>query len=220
MKRRDFLWMMTTGITPVLSGCFPLTEKLLKDSPRTMERHTYTETVSAFLITSDGKKLVVLGNGYHYIFNAPPNLIQALQASFHPLISASLSGFTVENNEVSGRYELSLDPKAGDEQKAAARKIGFEPDTDGSLVLRDTLTGTRYSAKDFNPAAIKNKFNKTYRVEVSEWSATGGGPGAKILLTPVTLAGDGVLILIGTAVLIPLLLTICIASKGKCSAGG
>ena len=220
MRRRDFLLTMTAGITPVLSGCLPLTEKLLEDSPRTIERHTYTETVSAFLITSDGKKLVVLGDGYHYVFNAPPSLIQALQASFHPLISANLSGFSLTDNEVSGRYEVTLDPKASDEQKAAARKIGFETDTDGNMVLGDTLSGTRYSAQYFSSAAIKNRFNKTYRVEVSEWSTAGGGPGAKILLTPVTLAVDGVLVLVGTAVLIPLLVTICIASKGKCSAGG
>lgn len=219
MKRRDFLLAMTAGITPLLSGCLPLTEKLLKDSPGTTERPTYTETVSTFLITSDGKKLVVLGDGYHYVFNAPPSLIQTLQASFRPLISANLSGFSLTDNEVSGQYELTLDPKASDEHRAAARKIGFEMSTDGSMVLRDTLNGTRYNAQHFNSVAIKNRFNKTYRVEVSE-STAGGGPGAKILLTPVTLAADGVLVLVGTAVLIPLLLTICIASKGKCSAGG
>jgi hypothetical protein len=219
MKRRDFLLTMTAGITSVLSGC--LTKEVMKGSPSSIESHAYTETVSAFLITSDGKNLVVLGDNYHYIFNAPLNLIQTLQASFHPLISANLSGFTVKDNEVSGQYELTLDPKATDEHKAAARKIGYELYPDGSMVLRDTLSGTRYSAKDFNAAAIKNKFNKTYQVEVSELRKVGGGPGPKILLTPITIAADGALIIVGGAIfLMAVYIPICIASKGRCSAGG
>lgn len=212
MKRRDFLLTIAAGVTPALSGC--LTRRLLEDVPVT-ETHTYAETVSAFLITLDGKKLVVLGDSYHYVFDAPRSLIQTLQAPFHPLVSANVSRFIVTNNEVSGPYELVLDPKAGDEHKAAAGRIGFKPDTDGSMILRDTLSGTRYSAEGFSTAAVKNKFNKPYRVDVSERWTSGGGPSPKMLLTPVTLAADGVLLLGGVVALTLILLAMCAGSSQK-----
>jgi len=63
------------AVSLLLSGCF--TPKLYKDS-------NYREQVSGLVITEDGKKLVVLGTDYRYIFDLP--------ASLRPVQTALLNG--------------------------------------------------------------------------------------------------------------------------------
>ena len=187
MKRRRFLLTMVASFAPALSGC--LTRKLMARS----EENAYVETVSSFLISKDGKTIAVLGDKYHYIFDAPASLVRTLQSPIHLLMFAHIEPFEVaEDGTVSGSYSLHLKEEATEHGKTQARAIGFTQDQWRRLFLKGHLKGQRYSAANF-PADRIQKFNKPYRVKVYAQQSTADS--AKLLLTPITVTADGIIIL-------------------------
>ncbi|UEP31038.1 MULTISPECIES: hypothetical protein [unclassified Burkholderia] len=197
ITRRRLLAAGMAAASLPLSGCF--TPKLYKDSG-------YREHVSAFMITEDGKKLVVLGSDYHYIFDLPDSLRPVLQSGYRKSLHTAFTDFHASGSGVTGHYRIVLpkDASADDQQAAAAN--GFTAARAG-LVLEGDIGGKRYStdgfadkAKDKDNAA--QAFNQPYNVYVRE-SPSVVGMGLRILATPVTVAADGVLVL-GGILLVPI----------------
>jgi len=201
-ERRLLILFGAVGITGILTGC--VTESLFKDD-------RYGEELSSVLISEDSKKIVFIGKNYHYIFDAPPILVKTLTASFHKSVSALLSNFHVDGEgNVKGDVTLTLSIKAPDQDKLAAMELGYRKGTilnSGYYCeYRVTLTGIRYKSNGIQPQLVSQKLNRTYNVNViAEQSA--GEKAAKALLTPITVAIDGAL-LIGA---IPLVLVGAIA---------
>jgi hypothetical protein len=188
MNRREFLTILSASFAFFsLSGC--LTRKLYTPPQ-------YRETVTSFLISQDGKKLVVLGKNYHYVFDMPPSLKQVLFSSFRKAIDANLYNFNVTTEQiVTGDYLLTIKKNAADKERESAIEAGFVSDRVHGISLSGSLKGIRYSAAGFQAESVQT-FNHPYAVVVSE-QQTSGQNAAKILLTPITVAADGVLTLAG-----------------------
>ncbi|MDR6497879.1 hypothetical protein ACPUER_31665 [Burkholderia sp. DN3021] len=193
ITRRRLLAAGLAASSLALSGCF--TPKLYKDD-------TYSENVSGFLITEDGKKLVVLGTRYHYIFDLPAQLRPVLQSGYRKSLRTTFAGFHASGGSVTGHYRIVLPKDASDDDRQAAAADGFTPASAG-LALEGDIDGKRYSTDGFaaKDQAAAQPFNRPYSVFIRE-SPSVVGMGLRILATPITVAADGVLVL-GGIVLVP-----------------
>ncbi|MBY4865507.1 5-formyltetrahydrofolate cyclo-ligase [Burkholderia sp. Bp9017] len=203
MKRRTFLVLPAVAASGVLAGCTnfgPVTNHVMKDPE-------YRETLSAFLISADGKKLVVLGTRYHYIFDVPPALAVNLTAPYRPKLYTDFDDFETHGDTITGRYVLQLsreDAPAGSELRERALADGFK-DRGYELTESGTISGKRYQPNDVTPSSIPQAFNHAYNVKVIERPSV-LGQGAKLALSPITMAADGAIGLLGLA-LFPIALT-------------
>ncbi|WP_063897652.1 hypothetical protein [Burkholderia ubonensis] len=152
MKRRHFLALSiatASGLTAGCKGIGPITDRWLDDSK-------YDETLSAFLITQDGKKLVVLGKQYHYVFDMPPQLRAVMTAPYRQKLDTEFIGFEAQGDTISGRYRMTLsradappdsDARARAPRTASRTKAIASPNAARSAAratCRATSTARRY----------------------------------------------------------------------------
>lgn len=203
-ERRLFLLSGGLGVAAILSGC----------TARLYANTQYTETISSILISQDNKKIVVIGMSYHYVFDAPDVLIRTLTSSFHKSVKGDLSGFTIDSsNAITGDYLLKIEKEASEQEKLEAIAVGFVKSGE-DLIFNGKLNGFRYSAGGIIGGMRESKdslrLNKIYTVKIFTKQSTGEKV-EKLLLTPVTVAADGVLLigmipLIAAFGLIPILM--------------
>lgn len=190
-------------ISFLLISCAPTTNYIWGKS-------TYKEKIGSFLVSKDGKNLVIVGEKYHYIFNLDNKLKNILISEKRKLLKPSFSYFTVDNeNNIFGKYTLYYSNKDNNHQKWF-KKNGFKSYTKKNkkqykYSFSGHVKGKRYSTnKKINSSF---NFNKTYSLEIEEPTSTLGYLG-KLLATPITIAADGVLSVTGvklfTAFMIPL----------------
>ena len=186
--RRLILLSGVMGAAGLLTGC--LTNALFKNEE-------YTEDVSSVLISQDGETLVVIGKEHHYVFEAPRVIVQTLRSSFHASVVGAFGRFSVDSDgQTSGQYRLLLRKSAGEQDRADALAVGYESSEDGQLSFSGELRGVRYSAGGVRLPATAEKLNNTYRVLISAEQST-AKKAAKSLLTPITVAVDGALLIAG-----------------------
>jgi hypothetical protein len=157
--------------------------------------------LTAFLITQDGKKLVVLGKRYHYIFDLPPQLRTAMTSSYRPKLHAAFNDFEAQGDKISGRYTLMLqyaDAPRDSDVRARALADGFE-DEDYRLSESGPISGLRYMPRPLDGAETPQAFNSEYKVQVTE-KPTPDGKAVKLALSPITVAADGAIVLAGVIV--------------------
>lgn len=193
MNRRLFLAASALPLLALGACGAPVTQSLYSEASRS-EYKDYSERVSQILITNDGKKIVVVGPTYHYIIDTPPRLVEVLNSPLHPDVVARMGQFNVTPDaKLSGSFTLNLSDKAGDQSQQLAQSFGFSKASGGRMTLSFNLSGTRYSAKEFTmPSALAKQFNQSYSVDIRE-ELPPGGKSALVLLTPLTVAADGVL---------------------------
>ncbi len=205
--RRALILIGGAAAIPMSMGC--VTTALLSGG----DRETYTETVDSVLVSADGKTLAVLGKEYHYLFEAPPAIKLLLQSDLRDVVDASFHGFSVDANQrISGGYFLRLGKNASPEQRDKAIAAGFKVLNSGDLSYNGTLNGTRYAANGVHATAASQKLRKSYTITISAEKSAGAkaaSTAGKLLLTPITLAADGVLIILA----VPLLLIFAISSN-------
>lgn len=196
MKRRQFLALSIVSASGLVAGCNggvgPITDKWLADGQ-------YEETLKAFLITQDGKKLVVLGERYHYIFDLPPALYKVMTSSYRPKLHTEFRDFVAQGDKISGRYKLELkrkDAPPNSDVRAQALADGFKDDN--RFTESGTISGTRYMPRPLDGATIPQAFNAAYEVHVTE-KPTPAGKAVKLALSPITVAADGGLYLAAAA---------------------
>ncbi|WP_249744597.1 hypothetical protein [Burkholderia pyrrocinia] len=110
----------------------------------------YEETVDRFFVSEDGKKFVVLGKKYHYIFDMPEYLGAVLASSYRRSIKASLYDFVAQGGKISGKFRLELrrtDMTDVDRDRALAD--GVTKDGRDDLKMKGALDGSRYLADGF-----------------------------------------------------------------------
>ncbi|MCA8235678.1 hypothetical protein [Burkholderia cenocepacia] len=193
ITRRRLLAAGVATSSLALSGCF---------TPKLYKNDAYSEHVSAFMMTEDGKKLVVLGTRYHYIFDLPARLRPVLLSGYRKSVRTTFEDFHASGGGVTGHYRIVLPNDASDDDRRAASADGFASEPAG-LVLEGDIEGKRYSTEGFveKDKAAAQPFNRPYSVYIKE-SPSVVGMGLRILATPITVAADGVLVL-GGIVLVP-----------------
>ncbi|WP_174931537.1 hypothetical protein [Burkholderia lata] len=194
MKRRTLLTAGAIIVAAGLSGC---TAMLFEDGH-------YEETVDRFLVSEDGKKFVVLGKKYHYIFDMPEHLGAVLASSYRKSINASLYGFVAQGSKISGEFSLRLhrNDMTGEDWDRALED-GFTKLGSVDLGMTGALAGSRYLADGFAQGKTWSSFTHSYKIQVTDRITT-AGKAVRVLATPVTLAADGVMML-GAVVLSPII---------------
>ncbi|WP_423379153.1 hypothetical protein [Burkholderia sp. LMG 32019] len=193
MKRRTLL---TAGAVIVAAGLTGCTVMLFEDGK-------YEETVDRFLVSEDGKKFVVLGEKYHYIFDMPEHLGAVLASPCRKSINASLDGFVAEGSKISGKFWLQLRrADMTDDDWNRALEDGFTKRGSNDLEMKGALAGSRYRADGFAQGKTWASFAHSYKIDVTDRITT-AGKAVRVLATPVTLAADGVM-MVGAVVLTPI----------------
>lgn len=204
MNRRQLLTTSVCGIASTLSGCF--TSRLHQDP-------TYLETVEGIFISNDKKTVAVIGKKYHYIFDAPPQLLAALSPSLHPAIAhAGFDSFKVDSqNKIKGTLNLYTSENMSTEEVSLATQAGFGPDRGKRWSARLPMKGARYVGQDIGSTNIQ-RLNKNYTLTITEEPSLARSA-LNIAATPITVAADGAAAL-GVVALSPLWLPI--VASGPC----
>jgi flagellar basal body L-ring protein FlgH len=179
-----------------MTGCVTheLREKIRSDA-------SYTEEISSVLMSEDGKKLVFIGDDYHYIFDAPVGLSQSLRSSFQKSLFASFKEFRVDKNDnITGNITISLDESASQQDKEEAIRLGYDKQS-VSPVLELSLQGKRYKSGGVTTDRVGYKLNYTYKVPVLEGRSS-LEKAALTAATPITVLADGVLVIGGSTLII------------------
>jgi outer membrane lipoprotein-sorting protein len=209
MNRRKFV-LAAVAAPLILSACATVTDSL-NESIKENDYRTYKETVSSVLISADGKKLVFLGPEYHYIFDAPEHFAALMDSPLHAKMRAQFNQFDAgEDGSVTGNITIYLDAVLADEMDAATQ-LGFSKTYSGTQTSRRIeLNGKRYSAKGFDASKVDQKLlRNSYEVSVREKNPFNAAK-ALYVLTPITVAADGVM----TLLTVPLLPFLIIALAG------
>lgn len=182
-------------------ACF--TPALYRES--TVASRNFIEEISTFLITQDGKQLIVAGKQHHYIFAVNDTLKFILTWPEKKRVKAAFQGFSVRSDQsVSGMYTLSVDygQDLSPEMKKLLLSKGFSDNKAGKKLYHSGwLQGTRYLADKFElPATMQ--LNQNYSINMTEYQPSASTTIKRILLTPLAIAADGLLILGGMPVLL------------------
>jgi hypothetical protein len=163
------------------------------------KRSYYVENFKNFMATEDGKKIVIIGKKYHYVFDdESQTLIKLLSWINKSKLEIENYNFRVsEINKITGSIAIkSKAPKNSDEDLNEEdiyffNKFGFT--SDGNIFKKNIiLSGQRYSPKsgvNYDKIDTSNKEYK-FNIEVSDYADRT----KKIVLTPVAVAIDGALI--------------------------
>lgn len=204
--RRKLILLGGIAAIPMSSGC--LTASMMSEG----NRENYREKVGSVLISADGKTLAIIGKEYHYLFDAPEPIKAILDPGLQDVVNVHFQTFSVDSAQcITGGYTLNIVKTATAEQKEKAIAAGFKPLPAGNLSFTGKLSGTRYSANGIQAENAAQKLRQEYPINVSAEKSAGAkaaSTAGKLLVTPVTLAADGVLILVA----VPLLLIFVVGS--------
>jgi len=156
---------------------------------------TYKESVSSFLITEDGKKLVVISKDYHYIFDLDNKLKNILLSKNKKQLTPDFDYINVSvDNSISVQYKLY----SNDNNIKWLKKSGFYPSDNKkwSYMLSAKIKGIRYKAKENLPA--KYQFNKAYSMTIFVDDSS-SVKAQKAILTPVAITADMTVVVAGIA---------------------
>jgi hypothetical protein len=178
-------------------------------------KHLYTEQVANLLISQDKTHLVVLGERYHYVFEAPNDLVRLNEFPLKPRITAKITHFYVAPDDATqGNYSLQLPADLSAAEAQLAQDFGFSSQSDGSWALDNQLKGKRYVVGNtFRAARSQTKLNHAYTVTV-EAEESLGQQAVDGMVTPVTIASEGVFLIYFVA-LAPILIPLIFLTKEK-----
>lgn len=215
-NRRTLLMLGLLPLFNSLAGCAQDKPSRTEASPNIKTRR-YTEQVAQLLISQDRKQLVVLGDQYHYVFEAPADLLRLLESTLHARLSAAIGPFHVAlDGSTQGGYRVFLPADLSADERELAQSLGFlaaeAPST--GWALERALKGKRYVVGNtFRAARSPHTLNRSYSVAVEAEEAPGQRT-VEQLATPVAIASDGVLLIYYVA-LAPLLIPLIFLSKEK-----
>lgn len=177
----------------------------LYDKPAEQTRH-FVEVVNTFLITQDGKNLIVAGKQHHYIFTPNDTLKFILAWPERKRVKVTFNNFSITSDQtVLGSYQLRID-NADNLTNETLKQLSLKGFTRSAslplfLTYYGQIQGTRYLADKFQlPAAMQ--FSRTYSISMIEHQPSATEAMKRILLTPLAVAADGLLILGGVPILI------------------
>lgn len=165
----------------------------------------YTENFQQFLTTKDGKKIVILGNKYHYIFDdESSSLIKLL--SWENRLKLEIVDYklkAINFNKITGSITINSKPDVvlNEQEITYLRELDFIQD--GNFFKKDiNLFGTRYSPKTDVNYQIKGSFSKDYvvRIEIDDFVDTA----KKIAVTPIAIVADGIYFVVGATLMVSL----------------
>ena len=207
VRRRAALSLMASAAL-ALAAC------AASGPPQPASPRTYTETISSVLVSGDGKRIAAIGSNHHYIFDAPPVLVNALHSPVHPQLTATFAAFHLDQRGIlTGDWLLTLAPDATPVQQQQAQAVGLARGDDGLWTASGRLKGQRFTGWTYKLRGPQDKLNKAYEVEIST-DASAADVAVDDAATPIRVAADGVQ-LVYWAPLAPVIVPILFLTRAK-----
>mgnify|MGYP000258143333 CR=1 FL=1 len=190
--------ILCTAIATCVLGGACATGSLYKHTENRYD--TFSETISSFLMTQDQKTLIVIGAKNHFFLNLTPKFKSILQHPARNRMQAEFDGLKIYRDQtIIGKYQVKINADQWQTlpytQQMNLQQLGFEySENSRSYILRDQLSGKRYSAGGFKLPPHLSTFNKPYHISVSYAYAPTGRIVEHILTTPLGLVGDSILV--------------------------
>lgn len=187
MKRRTFLALPAMAASGMLVGC----SDTVRVTPSALRVTGYRDTLSAFLVTADGTRLVVLGKQCHYVFDLPRAFAVALAAPGHTRPNIHFVAFETDRGLTTADYWLRLardDAPPGSGLRERALATGFL-DRGDALETAGTIVGMNFRPNDVMPSSLPQGPGHPYDVEIRERSVVFGEIG--LPRSPVRMTADG-----------------------------
>jgi hypothetical protein len=186
-----------------MAGCTTATTDVWK-------KPTYNETISQFLITANGEKLIFIGEKYHYIFANQDSLNNILQWPDRKLLKAAFfNNFSVDaKNKIIGRFAIvcfchdaskkQIQWLENNEFHRFNKNNLTSTDDKGTYIKEIKIAGDRYLSNNLSLDKY-DKLNNEYQIQV-ETDYTFLDTAGRVALTPIAVAEDG----LATFMLIPI----------------
>ena len=166
------------------------------------EKTQNEENLKNLYITKDGKKIVIVGKKYHYVFDDESGeLIKLLSWKSRSKLEIENYDFRIsEINKISGSITLKTKtPKERNNilnknEKSFLKKLGFVNSSSFEVIFKKKIDifGNRYSPKSIENFDVTTSLNTEHKlnIEVADYA----DKTKKIILTPVAIVGDGLMI--------------------------
>jgi len=166
------------------------------------------DRLQSFLAAKDGRKVVIAGENYHYVFSGDPSVAALLRWEGRTKVTPALIGElkVARNQSFEGQYVLmAFDADLTPEDRAFLVQTGFARTevkygdrTGPAMRYFGTVYGTRYAASPLKPAD-RLDFSRSHAIKYVE-QETASAPATQPAPTPLARAGDGSLLLDGVPV--------------------
>jgi hypothetical protein len=206
MKKIFWAVLAIAFVSFISMGC--MTTRLWQDP---ITHKPYSEKIDAFLLNPQSGQTVFLGEKYHYIFDANTQLDFLLKHREDASLTFNLkNGAYYQTNEdnATAHFSVSIDTKNINQELLEWLKINHIPlntDTSHSMTTID-LKGKRYLA-DPKVNQHAQKFSKSIEIQIHDIKKENRSVVVKILGTPLTVAADGVLLVVGMVILTPIFIS-------------
>ncbi|TQV63038.1 MAG: hypothetical protein FNT15_05035 [Sulfurovum sp.] len=190
--KKVFFHLLGLFIAIFLStGC---TKALWKE--RAITHNVYIEKIESFMLNPENGGVIFLGEKYHYIFdeNEDLNFLLAHRKSKGMVFNVSDGYHSTNKNMVMSSFSVAIDKSIAD--KEIVDWLMKKNYTQTKINFPIYIKGTRYIA-DKKVNAVAQKLSKVFVIRVSEEEVGQDDIAIKILLTPITLFGDGVGLILG-----------------------
>ncbi len=161
----------------------------------------YAENFKNFLITEDGKKIVILGEKYHYIFDDKSGDLNKL-LSWESKSKLEIENYNFRISEINkitcsitlkSKSQKNSSVNLSKKETAFLQKLGFTNTSSDEVIFKKNIniSGERYSPKSGINYGATAPSKDEYRanIEIDDYT----DKTKKIVLTPVAVVGDGAL---------------------------
>lgn len=141
------------------------------------------DPIVSFVAAKDGRKVVIAGERYHYVFDGDPSVAALLRWSGRTKVTPTLTGElkVARNQSFEGAYVLmAFDEDLTPEDRTFLQQTGFARTevkygdrTGPALRYFGTVYGTRYAAAPLKPADTLDFSRTNYVNYVEQETATG-----------------------------------------------
>jgi hypothetical protein len=198
--RRIFLALSCAALGLLQAGC--------ASAPPEGDPVHGKDRVVSFVAANDGRKVAIVGENYHYVFDGDPSVAALLRWSGRAkVVPAPLGEFKVGRNQnFEGQYVLvAFDADLTPEDRAFLVQTGFAKAevkygdrTGPALRYFGTVYGKRYQAAPLKSADKIDFSRRQYLTYVEQ--ETLSGPFSKAAPSPLVYADDGSMLLAGVPV--------------------
>jgi len=157
----------------------------------------YKERISQFLVGTDGRYVVFVGDSYHYIFTDNSETLKGILSLGKNIVKIDAKETRLKldkNNNVDGELvmvgsSLSLTPQ----ELYSLRMIGVYPDRYNEILVRMKVSGRRYAAKYIGNNQSQLSTPQTVTIRYSDSNAIKDV--GKVAVTPIAVGVDAVLLI-------------------------
>jgi hypothetical protein len=157
----------------------------------------YKERISQFLVGTDGRYVVFVGDNYHYIFTDNSETLKAILSLGKNIVKIDTKATRLKldkNNNVDGELvmvgsSLSLTPQ----ELYSLRMIGIYPDRYNEILVRMKVSGRRYAAKYIGSTQGQLSNSQVVTIRYNDSNAIKDV--GKVAVTPIAVGVDAVLLI-------------------------